>query len=59
MKYYKKLKKEMTDYDIMCGLDNGDIQPPEWLAWSPCTYIGYAMWDTRRSDGTMFLLALE
>ena len=27
----------MSEYEIAAGLDNGDVERPEWLASNPCT----------------------
>jgi hypothetical protein len=48
----------MTEYEIACGLDNGDIDRPEWLA-SGQTALGYTLWDTDNSDGTDNLYELD
>ena len=49
----------ISDYEIACGLDNGDVERPEWLASSPCTGIGYAIWDNEESDGSTHLYNLN
>jgi hypothetical protein len=48
-----------SEYAIACGLDNGDVERPEWLASSPCTGIGYAIWDTDESSGQDHLYNLD
>ena len=49
----------LSEYDIACGLDNGDVERPEWLASSPCTGVGYAIWDTAESSGQDHLYNLD
>jgi hypothetical protein len=49
----------LSEYDIACGLDNGDVDRPEWLGSSPCTAIGYAIWDTANSSGDINLYDLN
>lgn len=56
----KELKAEgMSEYEIAAGLDNGDIERPEWLASSPSTAIGYAIWDNEESSGQDHLYNLD
>ena len=49
----------LSEYDIACGLDNGDVARPEWLGSNPSTAIGYVIWDTNESDGTTHLYSLD
>ena len=56
----KKLKKTgLSECEIAAGLDNGDLERPEWLASSPCTAIGYAIWDNAESSGQDHLYTLD
>lgn len=58
--WVKELEEDgMSEYDIASGLDNGDVERPEWLSSSSCTGIGYAIWDTAESSGSTHLYALE
>ena len=49
----------MSEYEIAAGLDNGDVERPEWLASNPCTAIGYAIWDNEESSGQDHLYNLD
>lgn len=49
----------LSEYEIAYGIDNGDINIPEWLSSSPCTNIGYAIWDNEESDGRCRLYNLD
>jgi hypothetical protein len=49
----------MNETDIAAALDNGDLERPEWLGSSPCTGIGYAIWDTANSSGDINLYDLD
>jgi hypothetical protein len=58
--WVNELKNDgMSEYEIAAGLDNGDLECPEWLGSSPCTGIGYAIWDTSESDGSTHLYSLD
>lgn len=60
VEWVKELEADgATEYDIAAGLDNGDIERPEWLGSSPCTGIGYAIWDTAESSGQEKLYSLD
>jgi hypothetical protein len=48
-----------SEYEIACALDSGDIDRPDWLASSPCTAVGYALWDTAESSGQDHLYTLD
>jgi hypothetical protein len=50
---------EMTEQELAAGICNGDVDCPEWLAYSPTTAIGFAIWDNEVSDGTTKLIDLE
>ena len=59
-KWYDSLIAEgLTDYEIICGIGNGDIDRPKWLAYSPCTGLGHAIWDNEQSDGSIGLIDLN
>jgi hypothetical protein len=49
----------MSEYEIAAGLDNGEVERPEWMGSSPCTAIGYAIWDTAESSGQTKLYNLD
>lgn len=57
--WINELKNDgLSEYDIAAGLDNGDIERPEWLS-SGNTAIGYTLWDSAESDGTHHLYNLD
>jgi hypothetical protein len=59
-KWVNELKDAgMSEYAIAAGLDNGDVERPEWLGSSPCTGIGYVIWDTAESSGDVHLYDLD
>lgn len=49
----------ISEYEIACGLDNGEIYRPEWLCSSPCTALGYVIWDSAESCGQTNLYDLD
>ena len=53
------IKATGSEYAVACGLDNGDVERPEWLASSPSTGIGYTIWDTDESSGQDHLYNLD
>jgi hypothetical protein len=58
--FVKELKASgMSETEIAAALDNGEIERPEWLGSSPCTAIGYAIWDTANSCGDINLYNLD
>ena len=58
--WYNELVSEgATDYEIAAGLQNGDIEKPEWLAFSPSTSAWFAIWDTAETDGSTALIVLD
>lgn len=58
--WVKELQDEgETEYSISCGLDNGDIEKPDWMASKPNTLGGYAIWDKDESDGQTGLYILD
>jgi len=57
--WYEEMTAEMTEQELAAGICNGDVDCPEWLAYSPTTAIGFAIWDNEVSDGTTKLIDLE
>lgn len=57
--WVKELQTQLSDYEIAAGIENGDIDCPPWLAYSPCTSVGFAVWDTNESDGGLGLYSLN
>ena len=53
------MTSQMTEKELAEGICNGDINIPLWLAYSPTTLIGFAIWDNESSDGTTNLIDLE
>lgn len=49
----------MTESEIAAGLDNGDSDRPEWLGSSPCTAVGYAIWDIEEKNYEEHLYNLD
>jgi hypothetical protein len=47
-----------SEYELACGLNNGEIECPEWLS-TGYTAIGFAIWDNEESDGTTHLYDLD
>jgi hypothetical protein len=44
--WVKKQKNAgLSEYQIACGLDNGDLERPTWLRSSPTVGSGYTIWD--------------
>lgn len=57
--WYQDRISEMSEKELAECICNGDIITPEWLAYSPTTSIGFAIWDNEVSDGSMRLINLE
>ena len=57
--WYEEMTAKMTEQELAAGICNGNVDCPEWLAYSPTTAIGFAIWDNEVSDGTTKLIALE
>lgn len=57
--YNKKMSELSSERELAAGITNGDIDTPEWLAYSPTTGIGFAIWDNEKSDGTTGLIDLD
>jgi hypothetical protein len=50
----------LSDYEIACGLDNGDIDTPEWMRTRPSGATdGYEIWDMDESDGHIGFCTLD
>jgi hypothetical protein len=45
--------------ESLAGLQNGDIDCPEWLAIGTKCGLGWCAWDTDESDGTTKLYSFE
>jgi hypothetical protein len=58
-KFYEEMTAEITERELAEGISNGDIDCPGWLAYSPTTAIGFAIWDNEVSDGTTKLINLD
>lgn len=57
--WIKEYREQMEEHEIAAGLGNGEIEIPGWLSYSPCTGIGFAIWDNEESDGTHALYNLD
>lgn len=51
-KYLSELRENCSDYEIVCGLDNGDIETPEWLCFE-IQQDGAKVWDTENGNREM------
>lgn len=47
-----------SEYNLLCGLQNGEIQQPEWVS-SGSQAIGWCVWDNEESDGSNHLYNLS
>ena len=41
------LRESLYDGEIVAGLENGDVQCPDWISYTPCTALGFAVCDNR------------
>jgi hypothetical protein len=48
----------LSKTEILSGMQNGDIEQPEWLA-TGTTGLGWCAWDTAESSGDIKLYCLE
>ena len=56
--FINKNLQDMSEYDICCGLQNGDIEKPEWLCWSDATN-GLKIWDGEEGCESWGAITLE
>lgn len=49
-RYIAELRKEMTEYEIAAGLDNGDIDKPSWLCTSNVNSHIVRVWDYKNGS---------
>lgn len=57
--WYTEMTQSMTEYELAAAIHNGSIKTPEWLAYSPTTAIGFAIWDAEVSNGIANLIDLN
>lgn len=57
--WYDEKVSKMTEKELAAGIQNGDINCPKWLAYSPSSAIGFAIWDNEVSDGTNHLINID
>lgn len=55
----KFLNAGMEKSEIVAGIQNSEIESPEWMGNRPDSNIGFVLWDEKESGGDINLYALE
>jgi hypothetical protein len=55
--YYQCMDDGLIEYDLMCGIQNGEIDSPEWLSYNAIDTDSIEIFDNEEPDYQRILLS--